>query len=281
MGLGGGGIEALLRHSIAAVLNAIHPYVGYPLSAAEVIAATNAAIASANADSIEGLKNRLEGYNQLESDLDANGRVPPGLAVTATNTSAAEGAAGSLTYVFTRSADLTDPLPVRLQWLGTATYGVDYTLVVVGGTLSSDGRLLTLPSGPSVATVRVLPVDDAEVESTESVVLTVGPGTYVLSVAGTTSGVIEDNDSPPLPMAGLTLVEDATIGTMTSSVIPATPYSAPVSTVVAPSPLLDLEAVTELNNNDSELTTLTFVPGVTLLHPFVDLDGELMPDLFV
>ena len=76
LGLKGGGVSALLRHAVAAVLNAIHPDVGYPLSAAEVIARVDAAIASGDRSAIEALKDLLAGYNELGSDLDANGRTP-------------------------------------------------------------------------------------------------------------------------------------------------------------------------------------------------------------
>ena len=36
----------------------------------------NAALASGNARQIDALKDLLQGYNELGSDLDANGRVP-------------------------------------------------------------------------------------------------------------------------------------------------------------------------------------------------------------
>ncbi len=80
------------------MLNAIHPWVAYPLSAAEVIALVNAAIASGNPTTIESLKNQLQGYNERGSDLDANGRVPsPRLSVL--DVSVAEGNAGSSTVL--------------------------------------------------------------------------------------------------------------------------------------------------------------------------------------
>ena len=72
----GGGIAALLRHAIAAVLNATHPEIAYPLSVREIIERVNAALASGNARQIEALQDLLRGYNELGSDLDANGRVP-------------------------------------------------------------------------------------------------------------------------------------------------------------------------------------------------------------
>jgi hypothetical protein len=47
---GGGGLTALLRHAAAAYLNAAHPSVDYAFTQAEIVAATNAAIASGNYD---------------------------------------------------------------------------------------------------------------------------------------------------------------------------------------------------------------------------------------
>ena len=102
LGLGGGGLEALLRHAISGLLNAIHPWVTYPLSAPEVIALTNAAVASGDV-TIESLKNRLQGYNELGSDLDANGRVPPPT-LSVGGVSVAEGQTGSSSVLGDRLA---------------------------------------------------------------------------------------------------------------------------------------------------------------------------------
>lgn len=71
---------------MAAVLNAIHPAVAYPLSATEIIALVNAAILSGGASTIEALKDRLQGYNELGSDLDANGRWTSTALITSTRT---------------------------------------------------------------------------------------------------------------------------------------------------------------------------------------------------
>jgi hypothetical protein len=55
LSLGGGGLNALLRQAVAALLNASSPDVDYPLTAAEVIAMTNAAIASGDYESTKDL----------------------------------------------------------------------------------------------------------------------------------------------------------------------------------------------------------------------------------
>jgi len=62
LNLGGGGLNALLRHAVAALLNASSPDVDYPLSAADVISMTNAAIASGN---YEATKNLFDSNNNL------------------------------------------------------------------------------------------------------------------------------------------------------------------------------------------------------------------------
>jgi hypothetical protein len=62
---GGGGINALGRHSVAALLNAVSPQVAYPITSTQVIALTRAAIISRSATLIEQTKNQLESYNQL------------------------------------------------------------------------------------------------------------------------------------------------------------------------------------------------------------------------
>jgi len=58
---GGGGEIALGRHAVAALLNSTHPDVSYDLSAAEVIAAVQAAYAGGD---FEGVKNMLAWYNE-------------------------------------------------------------------------------------------------------------------------------------------------------------------------------------------------------------------------
>jgi hypothetical protein len=59
---GGGGLNALLRQAVSALLNASSSEVAYPLSAAEVISITNAAIASGD---YEATKDLFDQYNNL------------------------------------------------------------------------------------------------------------------------------------------------------------------------------------------------------------------------
>jgi hypothetical protein len=75
LGLNGGGVNALTRHAIAAVLNAAHPDVGYPLPIGGpdgIVALVNAAFLSGDADRIEALKNLLDGFNNAGCPIDQN-----------------------------------------------------------------------------------------------------------------------------------------------------------------------------------------------------------------
>jgi len=66
----GGGINALARHAVAALLNAAHPDVNYSESVAYVIAATQAAI---EAEDYEGQKDEFEKWNELGCSIDMHG----------------------------------------------------------------------------------------------------------------------------------------------------------------------------------------------------------------
>jgi hypothetical protein len=64
--LGGGGIKALARHAVAALLNSAHPNVAYPMTTAEVITLVQNAIATGQ---YEAAKNILANYNELGCPL--------------------------------------------------------------------------------------------------------------------------------------------------------------------------------------------------------------------
>ena len=65
----GGGINALERHAVAALLNASSPNVDYPLTQAQVKAMVKSAIDSGDPATIEQTKDQLEQYNELGCPL--------------------------------------------------------------------------------------------------------------------------------------------------------------------------------------------------------------------
>jgi hypothetical protein len=69
VGLNGGGVKALGRHAVAALLNASSGGVAYDLSVQDVIDGFNAAVAGTPAD-IEAQKNVFEAFNELGCALN-------------------------------------------------------------------------------------------------------------------------------------------------------------------------------------------------------------------
>lgn len=69
LGLGGGGMFALMRQGVAALLNAASPLLEYPLSVGEVIAELREAIENGDEEAIELVKDRLEGFNESQCPI--------------------------------------------------------------------------------------------------------------------------------------------------------------------------------------------------------------------
>lgn len=65
--LRGGGVNALIRHAVAALLNAANSDVSYDLTEQEVIDAFNAAV---DGGDVEGTKDEFEGFNEQGCPLD-------------------------------------------------------------------------------------------------------------------------------------------------------------------------------------------------------------------
>ena len=78
-----GGARILMKQAVAALLNAAHSDVDYPLTVAQVINQTNAALASDNRNTMIALAGTLEGYNSLHNtalcaDVTTTSRVQGG-----------------------------------------------------------------------------------------------------------------------------------------------------------------------------------------------------------
>jgi hypothetical protein len=87
---------------------------------------------------------------------------------------------------FTRTGVTTAALTVNYKVAGTATPGVDYMDI---------GASVTFAAGSATATKTVTVIDDVLVEPTETVILTLLPGTgYSIPVTATATVTIADND---------------------------------------------------------------------------------------
>jgi hypothetical protein len=65
---GGGGLDALGRQSVAALLNAANPNINYPYTVDEVIALVQG-IDPTDPEEVEELKDLFEGFNELGSPI--------------------------------------------------------------------------------------------------------------------------------------------------------------------------------------------------------------------
>ena len=110
----------------------------------------------------------------------------PTVEVFATDGSASEEGLASGEFTLTRSGDLSGVLAVEYTVSGSATAGADY--VALSG-------IASFAAGAATAVVTVTPVDDAVVEGSETVVLTVDPDAdYTVGDDDEATVTIADND---------------------------------------------------------------------------------------
>jgi len=69
-----GAAQNMFRHAVAAILNASHKLVDYPITTSTIISKVNTALASNSVSQLQSVKNLLESYNQLGGGIDAHGR---------------------------------------------------------------------------------------------------------------------------------------------------------------------------------------------------------------
>jgi subtilase family serine protease len=118
--------------------------------------------------------------------------------ITATDSAAAEVGLDTGTFTVTRSGDTTRALTVYLAApAGSAVPGADYVPLP---------PTITIAEGASSATLTVTPIDDAIVESNETVSLSLtdGPGYQVGSPGGAAVTLTSDDVAPDLAVTALT-----------------------------------------------------------------------------
>jgi hypothetical protein len=205
---GGGGIEALLRQAVAALLSATQPYVAYPLTPVQVIALTNEAILSGSATRIGTQKDEFDRYNNYEADIDQFGRPPvtptdppvtpppapalPSLSVS--DVAVSEGRSGSTTVsvTITLSAASTSTVTVTVGISGgTATAGTDYS----GGS----SVVLTFSPGQTSTTFSISVRGDRTPEPDETVQISLSAVSATATIAdGLGVITIGNDDGSPL-----------------------------------------------------------------------------------
>ncbi|BCU78329.1 hypothetical protein llg_30440 [Luteolibacter sp. LG18] len=108
----------------------------------------------------------------------------PTVFVDASSATPAEPSTGSK-FTLLRTGATTDPLVVNYTMGGTATNGTDYT------TLSGTA---TIPAGASFVDVAITPINDTTAEGTETIIMSLAPGTYSRSPLPATL-YLGDNDT--------------------------------------------------------------------------------------
>ena len=118
----------------------------------------------------------------------------PFLSLSVSPASLSEDQPENLIYTFTRTGSTESALTVSYSLGGSATAGSDYTIAGASLPLSSS-HTITFAAGSATATVTVDPTADGEVESDETVELTVVGGSgYTVGTAGAVAGTISNDD---------------------------------------------------------------------------------------
>ena len=116
----------------------------------------------------------------------------PSILLTLDSSSALEDDTNELIYTFTRIGDTENALTVNYTVEGTATFNSDYTQT--GADSFSTTGTVTFDAGSSTATVTIDPTADTELESNETVSLTLVSSTdYLVETLDAVTGLIVDS----------------------------------------------------------------------------------------
>lgn len=112
----------------------------------------------------------------------------PTVSITATDATATEGGTDTGLFTLTRTGDTANALVVDYIIGGSALHGTDY--LALPGTL-------TIPAGAASATILITPVDDAQGEPAQTVLLQLrNDPRHLLGTANSATVTIVDNDLP-------------------------------------------------------------------------------------
>ena len=183
------------------------------------------------------------------------------------------GSIGSAGVRLTRSGDTAGTPAISLSWGGTAAFGADYAVTVVGGTLSAGGATLTLAAGATSATLTLTPVNDTAVELTETVTLTLAAGGgYLVGSPASASGSILDDDKPTVSIQTTASVTEGNSGSKTVTIT--VTLSAATSSTVTVAYATANATATAPSDYVAKTGTLTFAPGVVTQTITVTVNGD-------
>jgi large repetitive protein len=186
----GSSMAAGYASGAAALVMAQHPGEGFAAIKQRLLSGADP-VPSLQGRTVSG--GRLNLFKALSSGSPPPPPPPerPVVTITATDPNAGEAGPDTGTFTITRTGTTTASLIVRYSIGGTAANGADYETIP---------DATTIPAGADSATITVTPMDDAEVEGDESVVLTLaGDTTYDIGSPGSATVTITDNDAAPPP----------------------------------------------------------------------------------
>ena len=206
-----------------------------------------------------------------------NDDVDTVLDVAATDASADETGLDPAVFTITRNGSTDGTLTVTLDWSGTASFGVDYSVSVTGGTLSSDGTTLTIDDGVGTVELTVTPLADDLSEADEDIVLTILPDAdYGLGTYTATAWLGDDSTLPALSVGDASVVEGDRGGEWVYVDITLDAASGQTITVE-----VRTHEDTATANEDFKpyVDTITFDPGVTTVTIKLRIYSDMIREL--
>jgi len=175
--------------------------------------------------------------------------------------SVAEDGGLPLTFIFTRTGSLDNPLAVNFAVGGAALFGDDYAQ---GGadSFSASSGTVTIPASQSTVSIPITPTVDTLAELDETVILTVTAGAgYGVGIPTSATGTITDDDSAGITVSDVTAYEGQN-GT-TDFVFTITLTNAVDSDVFVPYETNDGTALISDNDYNPDSGGLTFPANLT------------------
>jgi hypothetical protein len=254
LGNGGGGVDALLRAAVAALLNTTSALIDYPWTASTLVAAVDAALASGDATKINNLQIALNSWNNLGATLTTPGTVAPSASIGNATVTRPSSGQTAVTLTVTLSGSVAAGSTINWSTVaGTATPGLDYEV---------GSGVLTFSAGQTSATLTVYVDGRTGVSGnlTFNVVLSspigmsISAGTGVVTIAAPvapTVTITATGGSVAVP----TKKNGAVTVTVTLAAVSATPVTVTLTTV---------DGTAKAGTDYQKLTTtLTFAPGTT------------------
>jgi hypothetical protein len=151
----------------------------------------------------------------LWSEVTPTGAAASTVSVTSGANASEPATNGS--FIINFSSPTTSSTNINFAYTGSATFTTDYSISYSAGSTASatSTGTLTVPAGTSSVTVTATPVNDALIEGTENITLTLSSptGGYTLGTAAASINIADDDVPTVSVSAGINAGEPSTQGT--------------------------------------------------------------------